>query len=187
MTGSGQISRMRRSLSLGSLAAAALCLAACAGPFPDEAMPRPLAAPSAPVVQEPLPRFTQMGLASWYGPTRKAKRTANGETMSRNEFTAAHRTLPMDTMVRVTNLDNGLSTLVRINDRGPFIQGRVIDLSPVAATTLGMKDAGVARVRLEVNEDDQRAALRKTASVTMRGEERVPSLFLTNPDGSGSF
>ena len=145
-------------------------------------MPRPLAAPSAPVVQEPLPRFTQTGLASWYGPTRRAKRTANGETMSRNEFTAAHRTLPMDTMVRVTNLDNGLSTLVRINDRGPFIQGRVIDVSPVAATTLGMKDAGVARVRLEVVEDDQRPVLRKTANVTLRGGDRVPSLFLTNPD-----
>lgn len=164
MTGFGEASRMRLRGPFGALAGAALCLAACAGPSPDE-MPHPLASPASPVIQEQLPRFTQTGLASWYGTTAKAKRTANGEKFSRTDFTAAHRTLPMDTMVRVTNLTNGLSVLVRINDRGPFIEGRVIDVSPVAATILGMKDAGVARVRLEVNEADQRPKIGKTASV----------------------
>lgn len=112
--------------------------------------------PVPPVVQEKLPSFTQEGLASWYAGTRRHMRTASGELMANNALTAAHRSLPMDTMVRVTNLSNGASILVRINDRGPFIAGRVIDLSPGAAAWLGMKAAGVAPVRLEVNDYDQR-------------------------------
>ena len=82
-------------------------------------------------------------------------RTANGEKLGADKLTAAHRTLPMDTMVRVTNLNNGVSIEVRINDRGPFIAGRIIDLSHDAALRLGMKDDGVAPVRLEVFDADQ--------------------------------
>jgi hypothetical protein len=142
--------------SLGAFAVAA-CLSACAALPPSPGIvPAPPAMPVPPVVEEMLPIFEQVGLASWYAGTRKHKRTANGELMANNALTAAHRYLPMNTMVRVTNLNNGLSILVRINDRGPFIDGRVIDLSPGAAMVLDMKQAGVARVRLEVDAADQR-------------------------------
>ena len=146
---------------LAALAVAAACLAACTSPslpsLPPDIGPRPSAVPVPPVVEENLPpgNYVEEGLASWYKPTRKHDRTANGEKMAKNAFTAAHRTLPMDTVVRVTNLSNGLSVLVRVNDRGPFIPGRVIDLSPGAATSLGMKAAGVAPVRIEVDKADQ--------------------------------
>jgi rare lipoprotein A (peptidoglycan hydrolase) len=140
--------------ALGALAIAAACLSACAAPSPD-IVPTPAAMPVPPVVEEKLPSFMQEGLASWYAGTRRHKITANGEVMANNAMTAAHRSLPMNTMVRVTNLSNGVSVLVRINDRGPFIAGRVIDLSPGAAAWLGMKAAGVAPVRLVVNDYDQ--------------------------------
>ena len=93
---------------------------------------------------------TALGIASWYGPNFHGKKTSNGETYNMNAMTAAHKTLPMNTMVRVTNLGNGAQTTVRINDRGPFVAGRIIDLSKAAATSIGMIGTGTARVKLEV-------------------------------------
>ena len=93
---------------------------------------------------------TASGTASWYGPDFHGKKTSNGETYNMNAMTAAHKTLPMNTMVRVTNLGNGAQTTVRINDRGPFVAGRIIDLSKAAATSIGMIGTGTARVKLEV-------------------------------------
>ena len=93
---------------------------------------------------------TALGIASWYGPNFHGKKTSNGETYNMNAMTAAHKTLPMNTMVRVTNLGNGAQTTVRINDRGPFVAGRIIHLSTAAATSIGMIGAGTARVKLEV-------------------------------------
>ena len=90
------------------------------------------------------------GLASWYGGKFQGRLTANGEIFDTNELTAAHRTLPFGTLVRVTNPANGLSVVVRINDRGPFIEGRVIDLSRAAAEAIGISGAGVAEVDLEI-------------------------------------
>ena len=162
-------SPMRLRSSLGALAIAAACLSACASPSlspSPEAMPRPIAVPVPPVVQEKLP-YTETGLASWYKGTRKHDRTASGEKMVNNDLTAAHRTLPINTMVRVTNLNNGMSVLVRVNDRGPFIAGRVIDLSPGAAAWLGMKVDGVAPVRLEVKDEDQRPKLQPPQSAAL--------------------
>jgi peptidoglycan lytic transglycosylase len=92
----------------------------------------------------------QVGLASWYGPHFQRKRTANGERFNMNGLTAAHRTLPFNAYVRVTNLANGRSVIVRINDRGPFVGDRIIDLSAKAARELGIEEDGVARVRLEL-------------------------------------
>jgi len=92
---------------------------------------------------------TQEGIASWYGGKFQGRTTANGEIFDTNKFTAAHKTLPFHTMVRVTNLENGSTTIVRINDRGPFIPGRIIDLSRAAAMEIGMTGRGIARVRLE--------------------------------------
>jgi rare lipoprotein A len=90
------------------------------------------------------------GQASWYGPGFYGSRTANGEKLRRGTLTAAHRTLPFGTRVRVTNLWNGRSAVVRINDRGPFHGNRVIDLAHGAAQELGVASSGVAQVKLEV-------------------------------------
>ena len=93
---------------------------------------------------------TSDGLASYYADKYQGHKTASGERFDTARLTAAHRTLPFGTRVRVTNLDNGRSVVVRVNDRGPFVSGRVIDLSPAAAKQLDMLRAGVARVKLEV-------------------------------------
>jgi rare lipoprotein A len=91
-----------------------------------------------------------MGTASWYGPKFHGRRTANGERFNMNAMTAAHPSLPFNTRLRVTNLDNGRRCIVRINDRGPFKGGRIIDVSRAAARKLDFEHAGLAKVRLEV-------------------------------------
>ncbi|MCH5277870.1 MAG: septal ring lytic transglycosylase RlpA family protein [Desulfovibrionaceae bacterium] len=96
--------------------------------------------------------FTEVGVASWYGPGFHGKKTSNGEIYNQNAMTAAHKLLPFNTSIRVTNLDNGRSTVVRINDRGPFVDNRIIDLSRRAAQELDMIGPGTARVRLEATD-----------------------------------
>ena len=93
---------------------------------------------------------TMEGISSWYGPNFHGKLTSNGERYNMYKKTAAHKTWPMDTMVKVTNLQNGKSTVVRINDRGPFVKGRIIDCSYAAGKALGLDKMGIAKVRLEV-------------------------------------
>lgn len=93
---------------------------------------------------------TVEGAASYYGKRFHGRRTANGERFNMNALTAAHRSLPFGTKVKVTNKQNGKSVVVRINDRGPFIKGRQIDLSRGAAAKIGMLDAGVAKVQLDI-------------------------------------
>ena len=93
--------------------------------------------------------FRQVGTASWYGPGFHGKLTASGERFNQNALTAAHRKLPLGSEVKVTNLDNGRSIVVEINDRGPYKKGRVIDLSKAAARKLGIVDDGLAKVRIE--------------------------------------
>jgi rare lipoprotein A len=124
--------------------------------------PRPRAA-TPPPRTEPAPRAepapkgqagtTQEGKASWYGNPHHGKKTASGETYDMNALTAAHRTLPMGTRVRVTNTENDRAVVVRINDRGPFRDGRIIDLSRAAARELGATGDGLFSVRLEVLEE----------------------------------
>ncbi|MBI1261733.1 MAG: septal ring lytic transglycosylase RlpA family protein [Rhizobiales bacterium] len=94
-------------------------------------------------------RYDSTGIASWYGPNFHGKKTANGEVFDENLLTAAHPTLPMPVLVRVTNLENGKSLVVRVNDRGPFVAGREIDLSKHAAELLGYQRKGTARVRVQ--------------------------------------
>ncbi|MDB2682731.1 septal ring lytic transglycosylase RlpA family protein [Alphaproteobacteria bacterium] len=101
--------------------------------------------------------FTQTGIASWYGPNFHGKRTANGEIFDQNELTAAHKTLQMPSLIRVTNLGNGRSLVLRVNDRGPFSRGRVLDVSKRGAELLGFKNQGTAKVRIEVLTDESRA------------------------------
>ena len=93
--------------------------------------------------------FTETGEASWYGPGFHGKKTASGERYNQNAFTAAHKTLPFGTRLRVTNLSNGLSTTVVVNDRGPFKKGRIIDLSNAAAKQINMIGTGTTRVRIK--------------------------------------
>lgn len=93
--------------------------------------------------------YDETGIASWYGDDFHGKSTANGERYDMDALTAAHRTLPMPTVVRVTNLENGRSIRLRVNDRGPYARGRIIDLSRRAAQLLGFHDRGTARVRVE--------------------------------------
>jgi rare lipoprotein A len=100
-----------------------------------------------------VPVFVQQGVASWYGPGFHGRRTASGVRFNQHDLTAAHRRLPLGTRAVVTNLKNGRTVEVEINDRGPYKRGRIIDLSRGAAERLGMKDAGVMPVRVEVLED----------------------------------
>jgi rare lipoprotein A len=102
-------------------------------------------------------QHVETGVASWYGPGFHGKNTANGETYDQHDRTAAHRTLQMPSVLRVTNLENGQSTVVRVNDRGPFARSRIIDVSQVAAEELGMTRNGTARVRIDQLETESQA------------------------------
>lgn len=101
-------------------------------------------------------RYVETGIASWYGPQFHRKRTANGQIFDMNAITAAHRTLPLPSIVRVTNLENGRSIKVLVNDRGPFARGRIIDLSRRTAQLLGFERQGTAPVRIEIVADESR-------------------------------
>jgi rare lipoprotein A len=109
--------------------------------------PPPPATPDADALGKPV--LTEVGLASWYGPPYHNHQAADGSIFDQNALTAAHRELPMGTLVRVTNLATEESIIVRITDRGPFVQGRTLDLSLAAAKAIGVYRAGVARVRIE--------------------------------------
>jgi rare lipoprotein A len=98
----------------------------------------------------PAVKKVEVGWASWYGKDFHGRRTASGAVYDMYQLTAAHKTLPLGTTVMVTHLDNGKSVLVTINDRGPFVKGRIIDLSYAAAQALGMVEEGVAKVRVDV-------------------------------------
>ncbi len=100
--------------------------------------------------------YRASGIASWYGPGFHGKPTANGEVFDKHRLTAAHPTLPLPSMVRVTNLENGRSVVVRVNDRGPFKNGRIIDLSQRAAELLGFSRSGTAKVLVEILEAESR-------------------------------
>jgi rare lipoprotein A len=108
----------------------------------------------------------ETGIASWYGAEFHGKPTANGETYDMNAITAAHRTLQMPSVVRVTNLENGRSLTLRVNDRGPFARGRIIDLSRRSAELLGVYEVGTAKVRVEVLPEESRMV----KEATLRGQ-----------------
>ncbi|MGB0554678.1 MAG: septal ring lytic transglycosylase RlpA family protein [Alphaproteobacteria bacterium] len=122
-------------------------------------------------------KYAETGIASWYGPNFHRKKTANGEIFDMNGVSAAHRTLPMPSLVRVTNLKSGRAINVRINDRGPFAHGRIIDLSRRAAQLLGFEHAGTAPVRVEILAEESRqlaAAAQNLAGRTSGIEPKKP-------------
>src|SRR5690349_3310034 len=116
-------------------------------------------------------KYSETGIASWYGPGFHGNQTANGEVYDQNGLTAAHKTLPMPSLVRVTNLENGRSIQVRVNDRGPFATGRIIDLTRRGAQLLGFIENGTARVRVDImaEESQQLAAL-----ASSQGGDQLP-------------
>jgi rare lipoprotein A len=103
-----------------------------------------------PAFPDTVPEWVQQGPVSWYGPGFHGRRTANGEIFDTHELTMAHRSLEFGSEVRVTNLENGRSVVVRVNDRGPYVGGRVADLSHAAARELGFVDDGVVKARIEL-------------------------------------
>lgn len=110
--------------------------------------------------------YLETGISSWYGPGFHGRKTASGEVYDKHELTAAHRTLQMPSLVRVTNLGNGRSVIVRVNDRGPFAKGRIIDVSQRAAELLGMIGPGTAKVKVELLAEESRVI----AQAARRGE-----------------
>jgi rare lipoprotein A len=128
--------------------------------LPTDKLPAPAqqheTLPTAKIPAPSRPTTTQTGLASWYGPKFHGKVTASGEVFNQDQFTAAHPTLPWGSRVKVINLDNGKSVDVRINDRGPFKRGRIIDLSRAAARALGMVGRGITTVRIESLSDSEK-------------------------------
>lgn len=113
--------------------------------------------------------YVETGIASWYGPGFHGRKTANGEIYDQYALTAAHRTLPLPSMVRVTNLGNGRSIVVRLNDRGPFANNRIIDLSRRSAELLGFRVQGTAKVKVEILEEESR----QLAALAQRGGTQV--------------
>lgn len=101
--------------------------------------------------------YSEVGMASWYGEDFHAKKTANGELYDMNTLTAAHRTLPLPSIVKVTNLENGRSLILRVNDRGPYAKERIIDISKRGAQLLGYQTKGITKVRVEVMEKESKA------------------------------
>jgi len=130
-------------------------LAGCATRNPEGAPPVPQATVPSPPQEASQPFFSEEGLASWYGNTHDGKTTADGEGFDQSALTGAHRSLPFNTNVRVTNLKSGKTVIVRINDRGPFVKGRIIDLSAAAAATLGLAENGIDNVRVDAFAADQ--------------------------------
>jgi peptidoglycan lytic transglycosylase len=120
---------------------------------------------------------SETGLASWYGPEFKGRPTASGESYNPSYLTAAHRSLPFGSLVHVQNLDNQRDMVVRINDRGPFVRGRILDLSQAAAEVLGFRDRGVARVRITAVQPPSPApaAVKAPANATPAGGTAVPA------------
>lgn len=153
---------MNRALSI---LAAALCLAANveAATVPNHQQPQakanaiPMAAKTPKKAVKAKPKPYQVGSASWYGKQFHGKTTASGEDFDMFEFTAAHKTLPLGTFVKVTNLKNGKWIVVRINDRGPYVGDRIMDLSYSAARMLNFRD-GVERVRIDLIQPEHLAS-----------------------------
>ena len=134
------------------------------------------------------PFYDEEGVASWYGKPFHGRLTANGEIYDMNELTAAHKTLPMPVYVRVTNLENGRTLELRVNDRGPFIEGRIIDVSRRGAQLLGFEEKGTARVRVQViDQDSGRTWAELGRTPTQTDAAPAPAVDLIHEDPAGGL
>jgi rare lipoprotein A len=156
------MSLVHKSISWGCIVGVTLlgCIAGCSlkqepvplppvPQAPEKAAPAPVPQAKEEAAPAEHPETTQVGTASWYGPGFHGQETASGETFDQHALTAAHRTLPLGTEAKVTNLETGQSVNVTINDRGPYVQGRQLDLSQAAAKQIGLTKTGVAKVKIE--------------------------------------
>ena len=125
--------------------------------------------------------YSEIGMASWYGPSFSGGKTANGEIFDETKFTAAHRTLPMPSLVRVTNLENGISMTLKVNDRGPYARDRIIDLSSAAAEVLKIKEKGTARVRVEILPEESKN-LKDLAMASQNTDIYEPNISYSSND-----
>lgn len=123
--------------------------------------------------------YSEIGVASWYGKDFHAKKTANGERYDMHSLTAAHRTLPLPSIVKVTNLENGRSLVLRVNDRGPYAKNRIIDVSKRASQLLGFQTQGTTKVRVEIMEKESKAL--KAALTGEKPEENIYNVQKTAP------
>lgn len=123
--------------------------------------------------------YKETGIASWYGPNFHGKATANGEVFDKRALTAAHRTLQMPSLIRVTNLDNGRSLVLRVNDRGPYSRGRILDVSERGAELLGFKNNGTAKIRIEVLAEESKAI----TQMAKQGRSTAGTEIAMNRDG----
>ncbi|MEQ1621657.1 MAG: septal ring lytic transglycosylase RlpA family protein [Methylococcales bacterium] len=121
------------------------------------------------------PQHKEVGKASWYGPGFQGQETANGEHFDQKDLTAAHPSLPMGSTAKVTNLENGKNVEVRINDRGPFTENRVIDVSKAAATELGMKKDGTTQVKIETKSSAKKVASARSVKPKKRLRKVISS------------
>lgn len=148
-----------RSCVLGMVGSLLVALGGCT----ETEKPPIVSEPTLATAPEPEPLYEEVGKASWYGRWHQGRKTASGERFDMNKLTAAHPSLPLGTEARVTNLETGRSVEVTVNDRGPYVKGRSIDLSARAAQVLGMKSQGVATVRIEVLPDSAAGANEEVA------------------------
>ena len=169
------MSFMHKQMAWGGIVGITLlgCIAGCSlkkEPVPLPPVPQvhekaaPAPAPQAKEEAAPAgkPETTQVGTASWYGPGFQGQETASGETFDQHALTAAHRTLPLGTEATVTNLETGQSVTVTITDRGPYVQGRQLDLSQAAAKQIGLTKKGVAKVKIETKKPRPRRQPRRS-------------------------
>ena len=139
-----------------------VCMSGCSGKH-EHVPVRPLPQTHEQTAPTGKPTIIQFGTASWYGPGFHGHETASGETFNQHALTAAHRTLPLGTEAKVTNLATGQSVIVKINDRGPYVKGRHLDLSRAAAKRIGLIKRGIAKVKIEAR--TPRRAKRMRSSV----------------------
>jgi rare lipoprotein A len=168
---------MRRRIAHGlAIAFLIVGLGAAQGPNISEAKPAPdnLAQKRSVVRKQAKTKPYQVGTASWYGQNFEGKPTASGEPYDMYDMTAAHLKLPMGSYVRVTNLHNGRAIVVRVNDRGPIVPGRIIDLSYGAAQALQFKHRGLQRVRLDLVDPHQATTAYQTVAYNHPPVEKLP-------------
>lgn len=171
------VSKLRQWMAMGMLCLLAACSGDSYSPYGGSEDPtqvkigKPYEVKGQTFVPKYEAAYSEVGKASWYGPQFHGRMTASGEKYDKHEMTAAHRTLPMPSIVKVTRLDTGKTVKVRINDRGPFAHSRIIDLSQAAAEELDMIRVGTAKVRVEYLSTDT--------------EEYIASMGLKKPEGWG--
>lgn len=169
---------MKKALLLSALISTAVISACTPTTNPHFKVGKPYTIDGKQYVPNIAPRYAEIGIASWYGNGDgfNNELTANGELFNKDELSAAHKTLPLPSVVKVTNLENGRTIKLRVNDRGPFVKGRIIDVSELAAEKLGFRMKGSAKVLVELDKEASLEAL-QTVSISDAGRQKMERLY----------